>query len=67
MSDSLRDDQPARHPVVVAWDNWRMNHPRILDGTADGQYLRNRLQEAFQAGWQAAEDAVEAALNGRNR
>jgi len=42
-----------RHPCVVAWDGWVRSPEGIhsLAGTAEGQYLRNRLQVAFNSGW----------------
>jgi len=51
-----------RHPVADAWDAWKTNNPELFRGTADGEYLVNRISAAFSAGWFAAEQAVTEAL-----
>lgn len=50
------------HPAVAAWQVFRTAHASVFDGTADGRYLENRLERAFQEGWNAAERSVQAAL-----
>jgi hypothetical protein len=65
MSDSMINDSPAQHPCAVEWDRLRQARPRLFEGQADGRYLSNRLQEAFQEGWMACERAVRQAMEGR--
>ena len=50
----------ARHPQAVAIDEWlESDEGRLALGPgAHGQYLRNRLIHAFQAGWKAHEQHV---------
>lgn len=64
MSDSMRDTGPARHPVVIEFSRFRDTKSTLFDGTTEGRYLSNRLQEAFQEGWLACERRVKAALDG---
>lgn len=54
--------QPVvRHPVVEAYDKYREANPQIFDCTtlnmhpAHHRYLANRLQDAFESGWKAAQ------------
>lgn len=56
---------PKRHPCSAAFDDFKERFPRTFDGAADGRYLENRLQEAFQHGWFACERAVKKAMEGR--
>ena len=35
---------------------------KLCEGEASGQYLRNRLETAFKAGWEACEKRVKEAL-----
>lgn len=35
---------------------------KLCEGEASGQYLRNRLELAFKAGWEACEKRVKQAL-----
>lgn len=52
-----------KHPMAIAWDRFAEQRPSLLKGSAAGIYLENRLREAFSEGWQAAEAAVNDALN----
>jgi hypothetical protein len=47
-----RDAKLKKHPDVEAWENWeRSGEGQLcLNGSASGQYLRNRLWKAFMAG-----------------
>ena len=63
MSDSMRDNgKAARHPCSVEFDMLRELRPSLFTGCADGKYLANRLQEAFQWGWMSCERRVKLAL-----
>ena len=52
-----------RHPVCVAYDVFRHANPQLFDCTtlnmhpAHHRYLANRLQEAYESGWNASEHA----------
>lgn len=48
-----------RSPLAVSRDEWMQSikGTRCAEGTAGGQYLRNRLEMAFIAGWNAAVNA----------
>jgi hypothetical protein len=66
MSDSGRDNgKLARHPCSVAFDDLRERRPSLFDGAAEGRYLANRLQEAFQEGWLACQRRATVAMEGR--
>lgn len=43
----------SKHPIVVAFERWADSAQgrRCLGGSASGQYLRNRINAAFIAGW----------------
>ena len=53
-----------RHPAAIARDKWMgsetflgLSNPKTLGASAaQRQYLENRLQWAFQAGWDAHEE-----------
>jgi hypothetical protein len=47
-----------RNPLAKARDKYLGNHA-ALDGAPSGQYLRNRIEAAFCAGWSAAERALK--------
>lgn len=51
-----------KHPSVAPWEEWKVNNSVLFRGTADGEYLENRLAAAFSAGWFACEQAVTDAL-----
>ena len=44
-----------RSPLAKARDDWMLSDEgeRLSLGNVDGQYLRNRLEAAFIAGWNA--------------
>lgn len=45
------------HPLVTAFDDWLVSSDGLScnTGQASGVYLENRLQRAFEAGWEARE------------
>ena len=47
-----------KHPAASARDKWfeSAEGKRATEGSAEGQYLRNRVERAFLAGWDAAID-----------
>lgn len=49
-----------KHPAAEARDRWLSNDEgkSCCDGNAKGQYLQNRLERAFMAGWNACEELV---------
>ena len=59
-----------RHPAAIARDRWRrtVQYMRLVRGEASEEFLRNRIEEAFQQGWdeatrmltQPVDDAKEA-------
>jgi hypothetical protein len=51
---TTHDGLDLRCPSAKARDEWfnSFDGVRCLDGTAEGQYLRNRLECAFLAGWE---------------
>jgi len=54
-------------PLVRAIDFYFYRTQRgemLCQGKAEGKYLRNRVEEAFIAGWDACEKAVTKALKG---
>jgi hypothetical protein len=55
----------TRHPMSVAWDQFKSDFPTLGQGPIDGFYLWNRLQVAFDAGWSACEE--QAVSSGRAR
>jgi hypothetical protein len=57
-----QESTPGRHPAALAWEAFRTSHASVFNGSAEGRYLENRLSHAFQAGWDAAEQAVRQAL-----
>ena len=55
-----------RFPGNVAFDEW-VSSPegvRCLSAGASGKFLRNRLELAFAAAWNACTQAVDEALSG---
>lgn len=50
------------HPAAVAWQAWKRTHPGVFAGASDGQYLENRINMAFMAGWDACDRRVMEAL-----
>ena len=60
-SAPVRVQPVVRHPVVEAYDKYREANPQIFDCTtlnmhpAHHRYLANRLQDAFESGWKAAQ------------
>lgn len=62
MSETVTIQERRRHPASVAFDAFRQTEAHLFDGTTYGQYLENRLREAFQDGWLACERAVRSAL-----
>ena len=55
------------HPIVEAWGEFKAANPGAFEpetlGTiAPSVYLENRLYNAFQAGWDAAEKQLGKAL-----
>jgi hypothetical protein len=56
-----------RHPQAVALDKWLESEDgrKCLSPGAHGQYLRNRLMRAFQAGWDAHEEHTGPKRSGR--
>jgi hypothetical protein len=68
MSERRKNKQPRKtfiHPAVEAFNRYRDANPSTFAGTADGRYLQNRLEYAFQAGWEAYARAVKDATEGR--
>ena len=55
-----------RHPAATACDEFRSGNRRLFDDAATGRYLKNRLEVAFQSGWDAAVRAVYQALEGKS-
>lgn len=54
-----------RHPLSVAWGRFKGDFATLGQGPIDGIYLWNRLQIAFEAGWDASEK--QAVASGRAR
>lgn len=53
LSEVVEGTKPAKkHPDVIAFEKWEESEEgkRCHTGSADGQYLRNRLWFAFMAG-----------------
>lgn len=70
-TESTPSQAPARHPAAVAWKAWMETQayaeaadPYTLMATAADMYLRNRLDAAFQAGWEACERHALQATKG---
>lgn len=51
--------ETKRHPCSLAYDRVKRERPEWFNGSADGVYLANRIQEAFEAGWFEAERALD--------
>lgn len=51
-----------KHPCAVAWYAWKARNVSLFRGDARDQYLENRLNAAFLAGWSECEQAVTKAL-----
>lgn len=63
-----------KHPMVVAWEKWMSSAEGVrcltYETLTPGEYLENRLREAFQAGadarraadWKRLITAVQAAV-----
>jgi len=51
-----------KHPCTVAFEAFQRAHPGSFTGGATGIFLKNRLQEAFEAGWMAHEQHIIKAL-----
>jgi hypothetical protein len=60
----MAKDNPKRHPEAHAWQSWRDGDEGqgSLAGSAAGEYLENRLWAAYIAGWKAASERVNQAL-----
>jgi hypothetical protein len=55
-----------QHPMAVGWNSFKEESPETFSGTATGFYLSNRLEKAFQAGWNANESLrLERLASGR--
>lgn len=56
-----------RNDLARSRDAWMASDEgaRCASGIAQGQYLRNRLQAAFVAGWAAREHQSTAAKKGK--
>jgi hypothetical protein len=53
LSEVVASTKPIqKHPDVIAWEEWLNSEEgkRCSAGSADGQYLHNRLWFAFMAG-----------------
>lgn len=53
-----------RNPLAKARDDWMFSEEgkQCACGTTSGQYLRNRLEAAFVAGWNACESSTIDAI-----
>ena len=49
--------------IAGARDKFFETNPDLLDGQAKGQYLKNRIEKAFIAGWHAARKDEPAAVD----
>jgi hypothetical protein len=50
--------------IAKARDKFFRDNSNLLEGRTDGQYLRNRLERAFIAGWDAAKCSISATKAG---
>ena len=57
-----RDVKDLRSPLAKARDKWMDSERgrKCAEGVTNGQYLRNRLEVAFIAGWNAGEKHAKA-------
>jgi len=53
-----------RSPLAKARDKWfdSQDGKACQEGATQGQYLRNRLEQAFIAGWEACEKKLKSTL-----
>lgn len=63
MSHVIDRPNVKRHPAAIAEDAFIANNPTLLRGSASGEYLENRLRQAFSEGWAAAAKAAKAGLS----
>jgi hypothetical protein len=59
------EDQDVRPEIFTDEAAARARHQQCLLSGAHGQYLRNRLMRAFQAGWDAHEEHTGPKRSGR--
>lgn len=54
----MTQTKDLRAPIALARDEYMLKGEgqKMSSGTASGEYLRNRIEAAFCAGWNAAED-----------
>lgn len=53
--------RPKKSSLAKARDMffWTKRGEKLCEGTATGQYLKNRLEDAFVAGWDACKKYIE--------
>jgi len=62
MKRSKPKQKPLYYPIVKHWKQFQEANPETFNtagiGAGYSEYLRNRLNKAFQAGWDAREQEL---------
>jgi hypothetical protein len=53
--------------LVELWNKFQNENPKCFETPAAGQYLKNRIELAFKAGWDAAKKYMQGCADGNRQ